>query len=378
MAPYFKASTRSGIAKTYAVIIAAIVAVAVVGVALYITSIPPAKPTPTPTPAPMPTPTPTPTPTPRFPLPHWPSELIIRGFSTGTAGYLLMSVVGSLIEEHLGVKTTVQPGVGLPNFVAVANGEVDIAMSYSLWAGMYIKGYYEEYGLPPANAKNVAYLLGATIPDYCALVIVYKDVPANTFAELIELIKKGAGKPIIPASARSVDEYIYRALFKKYGLDFDEFKIPRPGGGPAVEAFIEGKYDVILDASPRLSPQWQEINIRVPDKVKVIYFSEDYIDYLIKFYGPGAFVKDVLPKGLYKYITEDYPTVCSSQIIIVRADLPEDLVYHIARLLNEYRALITESVAAFAEYDPTRGFITGGLPFHPGAEKYYREKGYIK
>ncbi|MEM4486626.1 MAG: TAXI family TRAP transporter solute-binding subunit [Zestosphaera sp.] len=283
-----------------------------------------------------------------------------------------------MISEQLKVKTTVQPGTGLPNFIAVANGEVDIAMSYTLWGGIYVKGYYTELGLTPANPSKVAFLVGSSEADYHALIIAHKDLPAKTFAELIELVKQGVAKPAVPASAKSVDEFIYRALFKKYGLEWDQFKIPTPGGDPAVESFIEGKYNVLLDASPLASPQWQQIDTRVPDMVKVIYFSDDDINYVINYFGGGSFIKSAVPKGLYSYIKEDYPSFATSQIIIVRADLPEDLVYYIAKLLDENRPVIASSVAAFETYNPAKAILTGGLQIHPGAERYYREKGYIK
>jgi len=241
-----------------------------------------------------------------------------------------------------------------------------------------VKGYHTELGLTPADPSKVAFLIGSSEADYHALVIAHKDLPANTFAELIELIKQGIAKPVVPASAKSVDEFIYRALFKKYGLEWGQFKIPTPGGDPAVESFIEGKYNVLLDASPLASPQWQQIDTRVPDMVKVIYFSDDDINYVINYFGEGSFVKSTIPKGLYSFIKEDYPSLASSQIIIVRADLPEDLVYYIAKLLDENRPVIASSVAAFETYNPAKAILTGGLQIHPGAERYYREKGYIK
>jgi len=64
-------------------------------------------------------------------------------------------------------------------------------------------------------------------------------------------------------------------------------------------------------------------------------------------------------------------------MVVVRADLPDSLVYQIAKLLDENRDTIAESIPAFKTFDSSKAIMTGGLKIHPGAEQYYRKKGYI-
>jgi len=81
----------------------------------------------------------------------------------------------------------------------------------------------------------------------------------------------------------------------------------------------------------------------------------------------------------YKFLTSDSASVCVGMSVVVRADMPDQLAYNITkgivenadtfkaahRLLNKVVTLQTLSEK-------------GQAPFHPGAEKYLREKGLIK
>lgn len=70
------------------------------------------------------------------------------------------------------------------------------------------------------------------------------------------------------------------------------------------------------------------------------------------------------------------PTVGFSGVSIYgRDDLPEAFVYDIAKSLDQGRSLLRWTTQPFA-YDPNTVGNGRGLPLHPGAAKYYRERGY--
>ncbi|MEM4519357.1 MAG: TAXI family TRAP transporter solute-binding subunit, partial [Sulfolobales archaeon] len=315
---------------------------------------------------------------PTFPLPEWPKEMIIRGWSVGTSGYLLMGVIGDLIDKELGVKTTIQPGAGTGNLVAVGAGEIDIGLTLSLWPPIYLAGLAEKFGLAPTNISNVAYLIGTYVPEFPIMIYARVEFPANTVPELMELIKSKEVKLVLGGPAKGVEEYFTRALFAKYGIDFDALKLPTAGSTAAAEAFIEGKYDVVIDSDSLISTAWQTVDVRAKDKVKVIRFTEDDLTYIINYFGKGSWERFQIPVGLYGFIKENYTTLSLYTIIVIRSELPNNLVYYITKLLCEKKEFITSSVGAYQNFDPSKGIVTSGLPIHPGAEKYYKEKGYIK
>ncbi len=85
-----------------------------------------------------------------------------------------------------------------------------------------------------------------------------------------------------------------------------------------------------------------------------------------------------IPKGTYSTTTEDVTTFGVKATFVTSADVPDDVVYQVTKAvfdnLDQFRSLHP----AFANLDPAT-MIKDGLsaPIHPGALKYYKEKGWM-
>ena len=64
--------------------------------------------------------------------------------------------------------------------------------------------------------------------------------------------------------------------------------------------------------------------------------------------------------------------------IIVSASMSDDLAYRIAKTINDNADRVRRLHASLADYDPSRGWLHLGVALHPGAERYYRERGWLK
>jgi uncharacterized protein len=72
------------------------------------------------------------------------------------------------------------------------------------------------------------------------------------------------------------------------------------------------------------------------------------------------------------------PTVGTSGLAVYgRDDLPDQFTYDVAKELDEQHGLLKWAVVPFS-YDPATVADADGVPLHPGAERYYRERGYLK
>lgn len=72
------------------------------------------------------------------------------------------------------------------------------------------------------------------------------------------------------------------------------------------------------------------------------------------------------------------PTVgTSGEAVYGRDDLPDQFTYEVAKALDEQHGLLKWAVVPFS-YDPATVADGGGVPLHPGAARYYRERGYLK
>ena len=59
-------------------------------------------------------------------------------------------------------------------------------------------------------------------------------------------------------------------------------------------------------------------------------------------------------------------------------DVPDDIVYTFLKALDDYREDIVAGSKAFKGFNPETAWQGTGYDLHPGAIKYYKEKGYMK
>ncbi len=93
------------------------------------------------------------------------------------------------------------------------------------------------------------------------------------------------------------------------------------------------------------------------------------------FYAEG-----VIPAGAYQGITQDVPTLTVGACWIVRDSVPDNVAYEITRALwsPTTRGLLDRGHAKGREIIRERALSGRGVvPFHPGAERFYREAGML-
>ncbi len=91
------------------------------------------------------------------------------------------------------------------------------------------------------------------------------------------------------------------------------------------------------------------------------------------------YARAVVPKGTYKSTTEDVETFGVMATVVTSADVADSTVYELTRAVMENMNDFRRLHPAYAKLQPA-GMIKDGLsaPHHPGAAKYYREKGWIQ
>jgi TRAP transporter TAXI family solute receptor len=91
------------------------------------------------------------------------------------------------------------------------------------------------------------------------------------------------------------------------------------------------------------------------------------------------YAKATIPGGLYANNAQPTETYGVLATVVTSAKVPEETVYQVTKAVfenfNEFKSLHP----AFANLDPAK-MVKDGLsaPLHPGAAKYYKEKGWLK
>lgn len=91
------------------------------------------------------------------------------------------------------------------------------------------------------------------------------------------------------------------------------------------------------------------------------------------------YAKFPIPAGTYPGQDETVQTTAVKMILITDASLPEDVVYDLTRCFWENQDVVKQSHAVMKGID-IAGAVTdlAGIPLHPGAARYYRERGVLK
>lgn len=127
-------------------------------------------------------------------------------------------------------------------------------------------------------------------------------------------------------------------------------------------------------------PQWRELVEKVP--MRFLPFEPQALEALSTKYG---LVPGVLAKG-YLRVPEDVPCLdWSNWAILVREDMTEEQAYLLTSIMVEqraelearYRHVPSEIAPMTYPIDPYAMWKGVGAPLHPGAERYYREHGYM-
>lgn len=103
----------------------------------------------------------------------------------------------------------------------------------------------------------------------------------------------------------------------------------------------------------------------------------DLMDYLSSTYGYG---KGVIPAGSYAKLQPDVEVAVTTleALILVSESVLEDVVYRMTRSLIESRDRFTNIYKVLRKSDPAIAWQNQPVPLHAGAEKAYKDLGFMK
>jgi TRAP transporter TAXI family solute receptor len=93
--------------------------------------------------------------------------------------------------------------------------------------------------------------------------------------------------------------------------------------------------------------------------------------------NPG-FRAGTLPAGLYRGQETEVQTVLTDQLIFVRAELSDDEAYWVARTMAESLPRLRALHVSLAGLELADFANNGGMEFHPGVARYWREAGVLR
>ena len=305
--------------------------------------------------------------------PVFAAQVAVRAGAGGAGGgwYNTLAGVAEIVAQYdEGINMQVVPGSGLANLPRLGEKNLEFSLSFIPFTLAAYKGE-DPF---PAKYDNIRAVVTGFGDNYIQIVV-DESVNAKTFTELMEQ------KPPIKLAVERVgttDEWIFRKILEYYKVDYDTIRswggrVSHAGYGDQSVLMKDRQVDMMVGM---IAVPWAAVmEASIGRNLHMIDMTNDLQDHLWENY---ALKPTAIPAGGYRFMTEDVQSISCSVQIVCHSDVPDDVVYRVTKAICENPDRIRAINETTKYFDPTKAWEGGQAPLHPGAEKYYREKGYIK
>ena len=291
-------------------------------------------------------------------------------FSSGPTGGSWIPVAAGVAEIVKGaypeIDIAVEPGAGLVNIEKIRVDKADLGWTMTVSLADAFQGVGPFKGKQTDKAMYVMNMypnvFQVAVPQSEGIV----DVPGL----------KGKAAALPPKGNVSLD-YGWAYLLEAYGMNLNDLGTKSYGPLTDNVELIKDRKAVVMGWNTTV-PASFIMDLGSARPVHVLSFPDDIIEKVRK--KNAGYARYVIPAGTYaaQGQKEDVVTYQTPTILIAHSRVPEDVIYRIVKACVEGRerfAAITKAMLGVTAEDLGMDF---GLPYHPGAAKYYREIGVLK
>ncbi len=263
-----------------------------------------------------------------------------------------------------GLKCTApSTGGSIANINAIAAGDMDMGVAQSDWQ------YHAYNGDSEFEGKKVDKLRAVfSVHSEPFTVVARADSGVEKFDDLFGK-RVNVGNP--GSGQRATMDVVLGAMGKSDG-DFALASELKPAEQSA--ALGDNKVDAIIYTVGHPNGSIQEATSTV--EAKLVPVTGEAIDKLVN--ENPYYAKAVIPGGMYAGTDEDVETFGVKATFVTSADVPDEVVYEVVKAVFDNFDRFKGLHPAFANLKE-EDMISDGLsaPLHPGAEKYYKERGWM-
>jgi TRAP transporter TAXI family solute receptor len=182
------------------------------------------------------------------------------------------------------------------------------------------------------------------------------------------------GKRVSTGSPGSGTEIKGLRVLEAYGLSPKDLRSQdRLGAGESAGALKDRKIDAFIWDGGLPTAAVLDLGATPGIKIRLIPHG-DAVAKMVAKYGPLYFVRNI-PKGTYGGMDADVPVAAATNLLAVHERMDEGLAYQITKLLHEHTAELVAVHPAAKEITLKSTVMGSPIPFHPGALRFYKEKG---
>ena len=294
------------------------------------------------------------------------AQLSISTGSMGGGFYAIGGGMAAYMSKYVeGVSLTAVTSGGVDeNINRLDMGKADIGLvstgdSYAAFRGM--KPYTKKLD----KMRGMGILFANWGEPFCL-----KKSGINTYLDL-------KGKTVSAGAPGGSMHKLFFDWVRIHGLDPEkDMKIVYLPSRGAVDALKTGQIDAAMEIAAIPTASLTELSLT--RDISIVQFAPGYREKLVK--AMPKYLPMTIPAGTYKGINEDIQTVGMAALWACRMDLPEDLIYRMVKALYS-----PEGLEYMGKVHPAGKGIKlenaakwAPIPFHPGAERFFREAGALQ
>jgi TRAP transporter TAXI family solute receptor len=293
------------------------------------------------------------------------AQSFINVLTGGTSGvyYPLGVALGKIYGDKIsGVKTQVQATkASVENLVLLEQGRGEIAFTLgdslkAAWDGDEEAGFKNKLG----KLRTIA----AIYPNYIQLVAT-KDSGINTLTDL-------KGKSLSVGAPKSGTELNTRAILKAAGMSYSDIgKVEYLPFAESVDLMKNRQLGATLQSAGLGVASLRDLSNAM--EVTVVSVPKAIVDKI----GP-PFVSVKIPANTYKGQDKDVETAAVVNYLVTHSGVSDETAYQMTKLLFESLPELANAHVAGKDIKLETAASGSPVPLHPGAVRYYKEKGILK
>lgn len=285
--------------------------------------------------------------------------------SSGGSVYAIGAGLSNLLNgklEGLSLRA-VATGGAVDNINLMANGEIQIALNAANTNYMASEGTLSGMD-KQENLRGICTLYPSVIHF-----LVSKDSKITSAAQL-------EGTSGCVGAAGSASECYSSDILGFYGYDYKERKDIEPvftNSTGAVDLFKDGHIDWAF--FPLGVPGSNVMDLAMSGKINILPIEGEDREKLMEQYE--YYVPYTIPGGTYQGFDEDIDTVACTITLTVDESVDEEVVYQMTKCIWENLSEVQQIADSLKWMGQDTAADGLGVLLHPGAERYYREIGWI-
>lgn len=291
-------------------------------------------------------------------------RLAIGTASTGGTWYPLGGGVAAMINKYVpGYQAVAHPsGASIENIRAIMKKQDALSLSMPDTAFQAYNGLEAFAGKPAKELRG----LMSTYPI---------DIQFYTLDKSpIKTIKDLKGKKVAVGAPGSGTEAMARYVLKVYGLTYDDINEQFLSATETSEAIKDGNIDAgivtlgtpaptLMDLATQRDIRFLDIEPEVAQKINKEF---------------PAYFPTTIPAGTYNKQDKPHHTLAWMGLFVVHKDMSDQLAINILKAVFEHKDELDKIHAQFKKISLENAVKGMPIPWHPGAEKLYKEKGVLK